>query len=194
VRLRYALVAVGGAWWLGCGSGGSGGGTDGAPDAPLGEDASDRAAEDAPTESASADVSSGDDAAGDATVDVLGADVATGTVVITADATLKSNGGGGGPCAAVDSLAAVPNETTVGRAIQLTASGIDPQGQRADVSLVWTAVGSAGSLAGTTGLSTTFNCTAVGTEMVTVTTSISDGGASCPAIGSLTITLACDAP
>ena len=188
-------VAVGGALLLGCGSGGSGAAADGAPDAPLGEDASDGAAEDALSDGASAEVSSANDAASDATVDVLAADVATGTVVITADATLKSNGGGGGgPCAAVDSLAALPNETTVGQAIRLTASGIDPQGQRADVSLAWTTAGNAGSLADTTGPSTSFNCTGVGTEMVTVTTSISDGGASCPAIGSLTIALVCDAP
>jgi hypothetical protein len=179
---------------FGCGPGGSGGGTDGAPDAPLGEDASDSAAEDAPSDGASADVSSGDDSASDATVDVVvGPDAATGMLVIAADATLKSNSGGGS-CAAVDSLAAIPNETAVGRAILLTASGIDPQGQRSDVTLAWTAAGSAGSLAGTTGPSTSFNCTGIGTEMVTVTTSISDGGASCRTIGSLTISLACDAP
>jgi hypothetical protein len=197
---------------LGCGPGGSTiGGADGGPDGPL-PDASDGAladavyegaSSDALSERASADAVSQGGASADATTSPTdagvvieanqSADAQVGTLVVTVDATLIQNDEGG-TCAAVDSLAAIPNETAVGQSILLTASGIDPQGQSSDVILTWAAVGSAGSLADTSGASTSFNCTGAGTEMVTVTASISSGGASCPAIGSLTVTLACSSP
>ena len=168
------------------------GGADGGPDGPP-PDASDGALGDALSEGASADVTTSPTDAGVVIEASNSGDAPVGTLVITADATLTKNDDGGA-CAAVDSLAAIPNETAVGQSILLTASGIDPQGQGSDVTLTWAAVGSAGSLTDTSGASTTFNCAGPGTEMITVTASISNGGASCPAIGSLTVTLACNSP
>lgn len=186
------------------------GGADGGPDGPL-PDAPDGALADALSEGTSADALS-EGASADVVSQGAAADVTTsptdagvvieasksgdapvGTLVVTVDATLTQNDEGG-TCAAVDSLTAIPNETAVGQSILLTASAIDPQGQSSDVILTWAAVGSAGSLTDTSGASTSFNCAGVGTEMVTVTASISNGGASCPAIGSLTVTLACSSP
>ncbi len=119
-------------------------------------------------------------------------DVNVGTVVVIADASLEANVVGGS-CAAATSLLAAPNETTIGKAISLTAAGIDPGYQSSDVTLTWTETGGFGSLASTTGGSNTFTCKAAGTDTVTVTASISDGGASCPTIGSLTVIVRCDA-
>ena len=118
-------------------------------------------------------------------------DVGIGTVVFTADASLQTTIVRG-TCAAATSLVAAPNETDVGHPITLTATGIDPNDQSSDVTLTWAGTGSAGSLVNSSGASNTFNCTSPGTEMVTVTASIT-GGASCPSIGSLTVTLTCDA-
>jgi hypothetical protein len=119
-------------------------------------------------------------------------DVGIGTVVITADASLQTTVAKE-PCAAATSLVASPNEVTVGHGITLTGSGIDPSNGTSDVLLTWTDLGIAGSLVSSAGTSTTFNCTSPGTEIVTLTASISDGGASCPTIGSLNIALKCDA-
>lgn len=125
------------------------------------------------------------------TIDAVNApDVGIGTVVFTADASLQTTVIRG-TCAAATSLVAAPNETGVGHAIALTAAGIDPNNQSSDVTLTWSATGSSGSLAGSSGATNTFNCTSPGTAMVTATASIT-GGASCPSIGSLTVTLTCD--
>jgi hypothetical protein len=98
----------------------------------------------------------------------------------------------GSTCAAATSLTTSTNETAVGHAITLTAAGIDANNQSSDVTLTWSSTGSAGSLTGSTGTSNTFNCTAGGTATITVTAAISNGGASCPGIGSLTTTVTCD--
>ena len=119
-------------------------------------------------------------------------DVNVGVVSVTADASLQTTVTHG-TCAAVASLLATPNEVNVGNAISLTASGIDSNNQSSDVTLTWAATGGAGALTSTTGTSNTFNCTTSGTEMVTVTAAISDGGVSCAGIGSLSVTLKCDA-
>jgi hypothetical protein len=119
-------------------------------------------------------------------------DATLGTVVVTADASLKSTTLGG-PCAAANSLVVEPNQTHVGGTVRLTASGIDSANQSSDVALTWAATGTAGSLTSTTGTSNTFTCASAGTVSVTVTAAISEGGASCAAIGSLTATLVCSA-
>jgi hypothetical protein len=124
---------------------------------------------------------------------LLEPDVNVGQVAIVADASLQTEGGAT-PCAAATGIGASPIETNVGSAISLTASGVDPSMQSSDVTLTWSGSGSAGSLTGTTGASNTFNCTAPGTETITVTASISDGGISCPGIGSLSTSVTCDAP
>ena len=119
-------------------------------------------------------------------------DVNVGTVVVTADASLNATIVGSS-CAAATSLTASPNETTVGNTISLTAAGIDPSYQSSDVTLTWGGSGGFGALASSTGSSNTFTCNAAGTETITVTAAISDGGASCPNVGSLTVILRCDA-
>jgi hypothetical protein len=118
-------------------------------------------------------------------------DVMVTTAVFTADASLEATVIQG-TCAAVNSLFASPNETNVGATMSLTATGIDSNYQSSDVVLTWTATGGVGSLAATTGTSNTFTCTAAGTETITVTATISNGGASCPVIGSVPVTLSCD--
>jgi hypothetical protein len=123
---------------------------------------------------------------------VTAPDVNVATVTIAGDASLQTTVTGS-ICAAVSSLVVSPRETAVGNAINLSASGIDPSHQSSDVTLTWAATGSTGSLTGTSGTSTTFNCTAAGTETITVTAAISDGGASCATIGSLSIDVVCDA-
>jgi len=60
------------------------------------------------------------------------------------------------------------------------------------VTLTWVSSGGAGALAASAGASNTFDCAAAGAAAVTVTAAISSG-ASCPGIGSLTVTLWCDA-
>lgn len=120
------------------------------------------------------------------------ADASLGVLRITADASL--NAATAGPCASVDSLAATPSETTVGYAMTLTASGVDPSGQSSDVTLTWYASAVAGSLGTTSGAWTTFMCVGEGTATVTVTASISGSGASCAATGSRSVALTCDAP
>jgi hypothetical protein len=120
------------------------------------------------------------------------ADATVGTLWITADASLNATTAG--PCAAVDSLAATPSETAVGYAMTLTASGVDPSGQRSDVTLTWYAAAMAGSLGTTSGAWTTFTCAVAGTATVTVTASISGSGTSCAGIGSRSVALTCDAP
>jgi hypothetical protein len=147
------------------------------------------------TSGSSPDAGSAVDASGDAPSsqgnDDATLDGAMGTVVVTADATLQM-GASGSTCAAVNFVFVAPNETTVGEAIGLNASGVDPQGQSADVTLTWSVMGSVGTLSATTGTSNTFTCTAVGSAMVTVTAAISDGGASCANTGSQTVTVTCD--
>jgi hypothetical protein len=119
-------------------------------------------------------------------------DVNVGTVVVVADASLEATVVGG-TCAAVTSLVAAPNETAVGKTISLTAAGIDPSYQSSDVTLTWAETGGFGSLANSAGPSNTFTCAAAGTDTITVTAAISDGGASCPNVGSLTVIVRCDA-
>ncbi len=119
-------------------------------------------------------------------------DVNVGIVVVTADASLDATIVGSA-CAAATSLTASPNETTVGNTISLTAAGIDPSYLSSDVTLTWASTGGFGSLASSTGSSNTFMCNGAGTETVTLTAAISNGGASCPNVGSLTVTLRCDA-
>ncbi len=119
-------------------------------------------------------------------------DVNVGTVVVTADASLEATIVGSA-CAAATSLTASPNETTVGKTISLTAAGIDPSYLSSDVTLTWGGAGGFGALASSTGSSNTFTCNAAGTETITVTAAISNGGASCPNVGSLTVILRCDA-
>jgi hypothetical protein len=119
-------------------------------------------------------------------------DVNVGTVVVTADASLDATIIGSA-CAAATSLTASPNETLVGNTISLTAAGIDPSYLSSDVTLTWGGSGGFGALASNTGSSNTFTCNAAGTETITVTAAISNGGASCPNVGSLTVILRCDA-
>jgi hypothetical protein len=121
---------------------------------------------------------------------LIAPDVSTGNVMVTIDASLVTVGGSA-PCAAAISLLTSPRQASVGESINLTGTGVDPSGATADVALSWTATGGAGSLTGTSGPATTFQCTAPGTENVTLTASMADGGASCPTIGSLAISVSC---
>ncbi len=122
---------------------------------------------------------------------VAGPDVSVGTLVVTADASLETTVVRGS-CAAANSLVAEPNEVNVGGVVNLSATGIDPSFQSSDVTLTWAATGGAGSLTGTTGTTNTFECTVPGNETVTVTAAISNGGGSCPNIGSLSVAVKCD--
>ncbi len=204
---RRALVFALAAWapWSAACSPNSGGSADGGSgddgssmDAATGWDDAD--AQDAPGEAAPSDAALADSAPTEAASDSSPANDAgqaspdatptTGILAVTADASLTTTTLGG-PCAAANSLVAAPNQTKVGKTVQLTASGIDPSGQSSDVTLTWTASGSAGSLTSTTGISNTFTCAAAGMEAVSVTASISDGGASCKANGSLMASLTC---
>jgi hypothetical protein len=116
-------------------------------------------------------------------------DVNVGSVIVAADASLVTRSA----CAAATSLLAMPNETTVGSTIGLTATGVDPSGQSSDVTLTWFASGGSGSQSAVTGTSNTLTCTSAGQEIITVTAALANGGASCPGIGSLAITVTCDA-
>ena len=123
---------------------------------------------------------------------LIGPDVNPGTVIISVDASLGQSAPPS-DCAAVSSLVAAPNRIDVGHSVTLSAAGIDPSFQSSDVTLTWVATGSAGSLAGSAGTSNVFSCTSPGSESVTVTAAISNGGASCPGTGSLTVAIECDA-
>lgn len=168
--------------------------SDGGPGDGSGEDAS---FEQEP--SPLADATTLDAAEEELSVDSGKADAAVGAsddaaiLVVTADASWQSVVSIQ-ECAAAASLVVAPDETAVGYTIQLTAVGIDPNGESSDVILTWAATGSAGSLAATTGPSTTFACKTPGTATVTVQASLMEGGASCPDIGSLEATLTCEAP
>jgi hypothetical protein len=165
------------------------------PDTPPLEAGDTHASDAAPAESAAAAqvASPGDDGGSSQPAVDGGANGSFGTVVVTADATLLTMVTGG-PCAAVASVSAAPNEAAVGHVIQLTASGIDSNGESSDVSIAWTASGSAGSLTAGTGTQTTFQCSSPGSETITVTATIGDGGGSCAGSGSLAIMLRCDPP
>jgi hypothetical protein len=201
--LGRALIlgfAVGGASVVGCSLDHSGAAADGSADsAPEGsaegeaDGALDSSASEGSFREGAADAALVDDAGDGASEggSAGGLDAAVGTVVITADASWQATGGGG-LCAAANSLAAAPNETSVGHAISLTASGIDSNNHSSDVTLTWVATGGAASLSGSDGTSNTMSCTSPGVETVTVTAAISDGGASCANIGSLTVILQCD--
>jgi hypothetical protein len=166
---------------------------DSGPDTP-GLEAGDADASDAaPAESAAAEASPGDDGGWSQSAADDGSNGSFGTVTVTADATLLTTVTGG-PCAAIASVSAAPNEAAVGHGIQLSASGIDSNGQSSGVSIAWTATGSAGSLTAGTGAQTTFQCSSAGTETITVTATIGDGGGSCAGSGSLAIMLRCDPP
>jgi hypothetical protein len=114
-------------------------------------------------------------------------DAGNGTLVVTADASVAQSR----PCAAATSLIAAPNDITVGHSITLSASGLDPDDQSSDVTLTWSATGSAGILSGSTGATVVFRCAQAGTASVTVTASMTVGGATCPKTGSLTAVLTC---
>ena len=114
-----------------------------------------------------------------------------GTLLVTIDAATQVTVVHG-ECAALDTFAAAPRETSTGHSIQLDASGLDPESTRSDVVITWAATGSAGSLAASTGESNVFGCTNPGSSVITVTASIADGGASCEDAGSLTVTVHCD--
>jgi|HubBroStandDraft_6_1064221.scaffolds.fasta_scaffold61138_3 hypothetical protein len=194
-RAGFFVVACLCAAIAGCGST-SRGSADASEDGPVGDGGGGpeadviEAGDDAPADAPS-DVVVPGDAGDDATNEV---DASVGTVTITADASLRVTGMAGGECAAASSLRASPNVTAVGHTISLLASGVDPDNQSSDVTLTWTATGSAGSLQATTGMSNTFTCTSAGTATVTVVAAIASGGASCAGIGSLAVTLTCDAP
>jgi hypothetical protein len=175
-----------------CGSSGSSGSPDGAADG-AGEAAIEDAAMDgAPGDGAALDGAFTEDSSeGSVEVGAPG-DAATGTLVVSVDASLQTNGVQGA-CAAIDAFEALPDKTTVGSAIQLAASGVDANGDASDVTLTWVSSGRAGTLAADTGTSNTFDCTAAGVATVTVMAAISNGGASCPAIGSVAVMLQCDA-
>jgi hypothetical protein len=194
-RALVALAVVGAASIAGCGSNGSEeGSSDGAVlDGENGDGTiQDGALEDGPVGALDGPSTDGP-AEASPQGDAATADANSGTLVVTADASLQMPVIGAA-CAAANMLLAAPDEAVVGHAIGLTASGIDSSNQTSDVTLTWVAAGNAGSLAATTGRSNTFNCTSVGTATVTVTAAISSGGASCPGIGSLAATLQCDAP
>ena len=115
----------------------------------------------------------------------------TGMLTVVADAAISTTSE---PCAAAVSLTAAPDNVSVGHSITLAASGLDPSDQSGDVILTWSVTGSAGSLGSSTGPTVTFTCTSMGTASVQVTAAMDDGGATCPATGSLTTVLSCTAP
>ncbi len=121
-------------------------------------------------------------------------DVNVGTVTFMVDASLQTTVVSRSACAAATSVVASPNEVNVGHGIALTGAGVDPSNMTSDVVLSWGATGGAGSLSQAFGTTSNFNCTSPGTETVTLTASIADGGASCPGgLGALTIQVQCDA-
>jgi hypothetical protein len=172
---------------------GDGGDTGAEQDAPFDAEAEASPADAAIADSQATDAGSDSSAADDATQPPAEGAATVGTLVVTADASLTTTSVGGA-CAAANSLVVTPAETEVGDMIALTASGIDPDNRTSDVTLRWTAAGDAGMLSDTTGTTNAFQCQAVGNEVVTVTASISDGGASCGTNGSLTAMLTCAAP
>ena len=196
--LVFALAALG-PWSAACGSGDDSSSLDAAAgkdsaveqDAPAEAGPGEAAPSDAAiTDGAPTEAASDSSPANDANQASPDATTTTETVAVTADASLTTTTVGG-PCAAANSLVAAPTETKVGKTVQLTASGVDPSGQSSDVTLTWTTSGSAGNLTSTTGTSNTFTCTSAGMEVVSVTASISDGGASCKTNGSLMASLTC---
>ena len=206
--LILALVSAGAASMVGCGAGddssvapvdGSAEGslrdsapTDAAVDAASGDAPTDSPPQDGAPEAARVDAGGG---GGSATVDSGGAptpEAAVGTVLVTLDASVHSTSAAG-ECAGANSLTATPDETAVGHAMTLTASGVDSNDLSTDVTLTWAASGDAGTLASSTGTSNSFTCTSAGPETVTVTAAISGSGASCAQTGSLTVSLQCDA-
>jgi len=188
------VLAASGAPASGCGSSsppGSSGDASADGEADSGALWDGAAPSEAPADASLLDAGSVEDADAALPPDAQGA--ATGKVVVSADASLQAVGSPVS-CAAATSLLVEPTEIFVGDGVSLTASGIDADGQDSDVTLTWTSTGSAGSLAGATGTSNTFDCTAAGVATVTVTATISGGGASCPVTGSLSATVQCDSP
>ncbi len=84
-------------------------------------------------------------------------------------------------CAAVSTLSASPSSANVGGVIGLLAQGVDRAGSSSDVSFSWAITGGTGSgtLSGTAAANPTFICMTPGPVTVTVSASISDGGANC---------------
>ena len=190
-------LAVAGASMIACGSKGPGGGgadgaapADASADGALEDGAFDDGASDGPSDVEVLDGSGdGSPSPGDA-----GPDASVGTVVVAVDASLRTTVVGGNQCAAITSFVAAPNWAAVGHTIQLSASGLDANGQSSDVTITWAASGGFGSLMTTTGTANTFSCTSAGSETVDVTASISAGGASCPGTGTLVAMLTCVTP
>jgi alpha-tubulin suppressor-like RCC1 family protein len=81
-------------------------------------------------------------------------------------------------CAAITALSASPSDVDVGGAIKLAASGIDANGNAADVVFSWTVTGGPGSgtFSSAAAASPTFTCTSVGSVSVTVAATTPDGG------------------
>jgi hypothetical protein len=94
-------------------------------------------------------------------------------------------------CAVASGVSASPSETTVGSAVNLTATATGPNAGA--LAYAWSAP--SGTFSAPTGASTSFTCTASGPVVATV--SVSDGtlpsGASCnPALATSTVTVQCD--
>lgn len=121
---------------------------------------------------------------------IIAPDVNVGAVLVTADASFVTVGGSE-PCAAVKSLQLQPNTADVGDFVSLAAVGIDPNGDTSDVTITWSGVGGVGTLTSGIGPSTTFECTGPGTETLTATAAIADGGLSCASSGSFSVTVTC---
>jgi hypothetical protein len=136
------------------------------------------------TADASADAVPGDAGAAEASDD------GTGSLVVTVDASVAGQMG----CAAITSLVVAPTATTVGHAIGLQATGVDPQGQSSDVMLAWHAQGATGTFTTATGPSTSFTCDAPGAVMITVTASVADSGGPCGSSSSIVVDVTCRAP
>lgn len=112
----------------------------------------------------------------------------TGSVSITGTVTVDD------VCAAVTALSASPSTVNVGGAIELQAEGVDGAGNSADVKLAWALTGGTGT--GTfddpNSASPAFTCTRPGAVTVTVTATVSDGGAQCTN-NTASVTLTCTA-
>ena len=89
-------------------------------------------------------------------------------------------------CPTLDGIAATPAEIVVGGSVALSAQAHDADAAPAALSYRWSA--SSGTFSDATIQNPVFSCTKAGTSTVSLTVSDGDDSASCPAIGSATIT------
>lgn len=96
-------------------------------------------------------------------------------------------------CAAWNSVAVSPSETTVGHSVAVSASatGANPSG----ITYAWSAPAGSGNFSAPSSASTNFTCAAAGSVTLTLTVGdgpVPDGGACNPALTTTTVQVTCD--